>query len=160
MPMWNLSDYSELETSVVQPYAQRPKIKYRALPLHLPTRFKVVLSVAALAANFSIGIVQANASTIRLPISSMSVAQSIPTERPPLAHLFEDRFDAEWSEQLENNLLTQVESRRLSRTSTNLLEQTIDVVFSNQLESLSDEISGKLNRDQIANLVRSRKLQR
>lgn len=156
MRLWNLSEYSDLETSVVQSYGATAGTKRRAGPDYRPSRFKIALSVAALATSFSIGIVQANASTVNLPLSAVSVAQSTPELGTPLAGYFQGRFGADWTEEMENELLMRVEINRLQGSSISLTDQTIDVVFSNQLEDLSDP--NRMSRDQIAALLKSRKL--
>jgi hypothetical protein len=163
MRLWNLSKYPELETCVLQSYGSISEGKRRVQHVQVrnaPSRFKVALSIAALTASFSIGVVQTNASTVNLPLSAVSVAQSVPESRPPLAGFFQRRLNDDWSEGLENSLLMKVESRRLQGAPTSLVDQTVDVVFSNQLEDLSDIKSKKLSREQITALVKSRKLKR
>jgi hypothetical protein len=161
MRLWNLNESPVPGTLVLQPYdVVTSRIQRRMQPRHLPSRFKIALSIAALTTSFSMGAIQANASSVRLPLSAVSVAQSIPEPSPPLAEFFQGSFNAEWTEELENQLLMRVESNRLQGSSSPLIEQTINVVFSNQLENLSDATSKRMTRDQIAALVMPRKLDR
>lgn len=161
MRLWNLSEFPELGSSVLLPYGDvAPRAKSRAHhPKHKLSRFKVALTVTALTASFSVGVIQANSSTVSLPPSIVSLAQSVAEPSPPLDGFFGGRFNAEWKEDLETELLMRVESGRLQGTSSPLMDQTIDVVFSNQFEDLS-EVPNRLSREQIAALAKSRKLQR
>lgn len=162
MSLWNLSNISELETSVLMPYREanaRPiKREIRRQPM--AHRFTIALSVAALTASFSIGVTQASASTINLPLSVCAVAQTFAEPTPPLARFFENRFNKEWTEGVEDELLMRLEQNRLQGSAHSLVDQTIDVVFSNQLEDLSDAKSKKLSRAEVAGLVSRRKQQR
>jgi hypothetical protein len=160
MRLWNLSEFSALETPVIESYSPAMAHSKRRAPRRGASRFKIAVSVAALTATFSIGVVNANAFNVSLPLSAVGVAQSVAEPRPPLAGFFEGRFASEWTEQLENELLTRVETNRLQGSSAPLIEQTIDVVFSNQHEDLSDTTADRLTRDQIAALVKTHKPRR
>jgi hypothetical protein len=157
---WNFSGFLDLEPPVVQPYGEKSQTRPRENILSSPSRFTVAISVAALAASFTLSAIQSNTPTVRLPVSAVSYAQSIPQARPPLSEFFAGRYDAEWTESVEDDLLTKIESNRLQGRVATLEEQTIDAVLSNQLEDLSDASSQRLSRDQIAALVKTRKLQR
>jgi hypothetical protein len=161
MRLWNLSEFPVPETSVLETYdPASPQIKRGARPRRPPTRFKIAVGVATLAASFTFGVAQANASSVSLPLSAITVAQSIPEPSPPLARFFRGGFTSDWTEALENELLLKIETGRLEGSAAPIVEQTIDTVFSNQLEDLSNTSSKRMSRDEIAALVKSGNLRR
>jgi hypothetical protein len=158
--LWNLSKFSELEPVVVETFRSLPARRTDRSHKHQnrPARFKVAVGIAALTATFSMGVAQSNASMIRLPLASVAVARSIADPRPPLEGLFRNRFGDTWTEEVENELLMRLETNRLQGSSRSQVEQTIDVVFSNLSEDLTDTNRG--SKDQVSELVKPRKLRR
>jgi hypothetical protein len=158
MKLWNLSEFRDLEEPVWLAYGKSggagPERGIQAS--RNLSRLKIGLTIAALAANFSVGIAQASGASVSLPLSAVAVAQSIAEPRAPLEHHFQGRFNNEWTENLENDLLMRVETNRLEGSSKSSVEQTIDAVLSNQLEDLQDN-ENRMSREEIAALVRSRK---
>ncbi len=160
MKLWNLSEFAELEENILVPYVNPERqVRSPVRQNYKQTRLKIMVGVVVVASYFTIGAAQANSQNISLPLSAMAVAQSIPEEKPPLEGLFRNRFDEDWTENLENSLLDAAEQRRQPQSREMLVEQTIDTIFSNQQEGLSLEVP-KLDRAHIANLVHRRKIVR
>lgn len=158
MTIQNLVEFSEFEESVLLAYSN-PEVQARPSlrPTQKPSRMKIMMGVAALAASFAISTPRTNLHTASLSLPAMAIAQSVAEEAPPLEELFANRFDSGWTESMEADLLARVDGRRLSQSRRSSIEQIIDTVFSNQQESLSLEVK-RLDRGQVANIVRDRKL--
>lgn len=158
MRLWNLSESIVPEVSVLQSYGPPSKRRKRSERGRKPqpSRFTVALCSAALATTFAVGIVQASATTLRVPLSMVGVAQSTPEAKPPLSGEFKHEYSAEWTEELENQLLSRIEGHRLHGTSKPVLEQMIEAVFSNQTETPGQEAKA-LTRDQIEALAKAGK---
>lgn len=159
MRLWNLSELSNLEDSVLQPYPEHGAKRLGArLQPRKPSQFRIAVNVAALSLSFSIPYIHTTATTLTLPHSAVAIAQSIAEPQAPLdREFFQGRFNDQWRLDLENELLLRLETGRLEGNAKPLAEQTVDTVFSNQHEDLS-ETTNRMSREQIAKLVRSRKM--
>jgi len=157
MRLWNLTQFSEVEDQVVLPF------KYSAKPRALrPQRNKkllfsvtVAVCAAAFAAALTIYSIRGNSNDVTIPSAEVAYAQSAPEVKPPLDSLFENRFDDQWSEAVERELLGIV-SQKLSAGPEELAKSALDSIFSNQQEDLSADVN-RLDRDTIARISRSRK---
>jgi hypothetical protein len=155
--LWNLLEFDELEEHVLLPYAELSSARRRQARIPgKPSRYKVALGIAALAANFSISLIQASTSTVRIAPSSVPVIQSIAEERAPLDELFSQHFGTDWTREREEAHLLRLEARRAGGSPERLAEWTIDTVFANQLEDLRSQ-TGRLTREQVSKLVRGKK---
>lgn len=151
---WNLTDFSELEESVLTAYATPLKRRGKK---GLPTAFfAVITTVAAITAAAIPLSAHANATTFEVPQSVMAVAHSGAEQSPPLESLFAGRFNADWSEFKERTLLTSLE-RAEAFTKAELEEQTVDSIYFNQQEDVSSK-AGRISREEIRRIVRQRKL--
>jgi len=156
MRLWNLTEFSEVEDQVVLPFtypakrrAQRPQRNRR------PFRMTVAVCAAAFVAAMTFSSIWGNSNEVTIPSAEMAYAQSAPEEKPPLDSLFENRFDEQWSEAVEQELLGIV-NQRLSAGPEELAESALDSIFSNQQEDLTTNVN-RLDRDTIARITRSRK---
>ena len=108
-------------------------------------------------ASFVVSALRANSNEVAIPRAGTAIAQSLPEERPPLDSLFAGAFDSQWAGDSEAGMLAKIaEDVGSGIERNNLVERTIDSIFSNQ----QDELSGgtRLTRDTVARIVRSRKL--
>lgn len=156
MRSWNLTEFSELEDQVVLSYAashrrRRPSGPKKACPI------LVTACMALWTMGFTIATIQANSPTVSIPRAGMAFAQSLPEEKPPLDHIFANRFDNQWTVAMEEDLLSRIALHGESAvTRFELTERAIDSIFSNQQEKLSGV--NRLSRDEVARIVRARKL--
>jgi hypothetical protein len=151
--IWNLTEISELEDPVLATYTT-PLRKRRKSGL-TKTAFAVFTTIAAIATTVPV-ISQVSASVYQVPCSVSAVAHSGIEQEPPLRAMFVDRFDANWSESMENALLAQIEDAG-PFTKAELEEQTVDSIYFGQQEDVSSH-ADRLSRDQIRGIVRQRKL--
>lgn len=151
--IWNLTEFSELEDSVLATYTT--PLKKRRMSGLAKTAFAVFTTIAAAATSIPV-VSQASASEYGVPCSVMAVAHSNIEQEPPLKALFAGRFDAEWSESMENALLSQLEGVG-PFTKSELEEQAVDSIYFNQQEDVSSHLD-KVSREQIKRIVRQRKL--
>lgn len=151
---WNLTEFSELEESVLTSYAIPLK---RHVKKWIPATFFVIITTVA-----TIGVAarsvcaRANATTFDVPHSLMAVAHSGIGQEAPLKSLFAGRFNAEWSESTENKLLASLD-RDEAFTKAELEEQTVDSIYFNQQEDMSPQ-ADRISREEIKRIVRQRKL--
>lgn len=156
MRVWNLTEFSELEDKVVLPFAySATRRTHRSQRKKQPLRMKVAVCAAAFVVTMSIFSVWGNLNKFTIPSVEMAYAQSAPEVKPPLDSLFENRFDDQWSEAIESELLGIV-SKKLAAGPEELAECGLDSIYSNQQEDLSTD-ANRLDRDTIARITSSRK---
>ncbi len=157
MKSWNFSDFSAIEEPVVAAYSGGENVGRPALPASRKhSAFRVALGVVALTVNISLVVLQTNSAKLDLPLSPLAVAHTVVEEQPPLESFFRNRFTSEWTQEQESKLLMALDQRRSEGASSSLVEQTIDTVFSNQHEDLSEQ-RNRIGRQEVANLLRGRR---
>jgi len=116
---------------------------------------KVAVCAAAFAAAMTFHSIRGNSNEVTIPTAEMAYAQSAPEEKPPFDSVFEDRFDDQWNEAIEQELLGVV-NQRLSEGPEEFAKSALDSIYSNQQEDLSANVN-RLDRDTIAKITRNRK---
>ncbi len=160
MKIWNLTEFAEIEETVLSTYSTPEKQARPSLRrTYRPVRIRLLTGFAALMASITVGSAHANSPKVIIPLSAMAVAQSIPQDKPPLEAVFASRFDREWTAAVENQLLAKLDDRRSRLSRSALLEQTVDSVWANQQEEVSPEVN-RLDKGQVAVIARKRKLVR
>jgi hypothetical protein len=152
MAVWNLTEFSELENSVLTRYEHEPG---KQSDRRKTFRIGRVLAMVAAATVFTVTNVEASSGTFSSPISVMVFAQSGIEQKPPLEHLF--AFGGQLSEELELPLLAKLELGRRVLSKDELYEQAIESIFYNQQEDVSGE-ADRLSRKEIEKIVKQRKL--
>ena len=152
--VWNLTELSELEEPILTTYMALPR-------KHRPQRGKAVLFgvMVTVAATVSTMVLtpQSNAQMFTIPCSVMAVAHSGIEQRPPLESVFADRFEDDWSEVKENNLLLSLGGMSGTFAKNELEEQAVESIFFNQQEDMSSEVE-RLSKEEIRKILRQRKL--
>jgi parvulin-like peptidyl-prolyl isomerase len=157
MTIWNLTEFSEVQDEVVLSYVHPEHRGRRPRGPRAPRFVTVVACAAVMIASFVVSALRANSNVVAIPRAGTAVAQSLPEERPPLDSLFAGGFSSQWTREAENAMLAKIAQQVSPGLEHNdLVERTIDSIFSNQ----QDELSGgaRLNRDTVARIVRNRKL--
>ena len=155
MTIWNLSELSDLETTVLTAYENIPgKVQGGKTTT---ARIKGVIVMMAAATAFTVTNIEATPGRFSSPISAMAFAQSGSEMRPPLESIFEDRFGPDWSKEEEDRLLLKLEENREELSRTELLLQAVDSIFLNQQEDISDQ-ADRLSRSQVEEIVKQKKL--
>jgi hypothetical protein len=157
MRIWNLTEFSEVQEEVVLSYVHSERHRHRHSGKRRPSLVRVVACAAVLIAGFVVSALRANSNEVVIPRAGTAIAQSLPEERPPLDSLFAGGFDSQWTRESEARMLAKIAEDVGSGIERNdLVERTIDSIFSNQ----QDELLGgaRLSRYTVARIVRSRKL--
>jgi hypothetical protein len=155
MRLWNLTEFSEIEDRVVLSFKHTSKHRAHRLQRNKqPFRMMVAVCAAAFVAAMTFSSICGNSNEVLIPSTEMAYVQSAPEEGPPFDSLFENRFDEQWSEAVEQELLGIVNQRR-TVDPAELTERAIDSIFSNQQEDLSTNVN-RLDRETIARITRSR----
>src|ERR1700733_2162634 len=150
---WNLTEFSELEETVLTAYATPLKRHgKKGLPKAV---FAVITTVAAITAAAMPVCAQASGTNFEVPHSVMAVAHSGIEQGPPLRSLFAGRFDAVWSESKENELLASLE-RAETFTKAELEHQTVDSIYFNHHEDVAAE-PNRISREESRRTVRPQK---
>ena len=152
---WNLTEFSELEESVLTSYAI-PLKRHVKKGIPATVFFAIIITVATIGAAARSVCARANATTFDVPHSLMAVAHSGIGQEAPLKSLFAGRFNAEWSESTENKLLASLD-RDEAFTKAELEEQTVDSIYFNQQEDMSPQ-ADRISREEIKRIVKQRKL--
>jgi len=155
MTIWNLTEFSEIDNSVLTPY-ENLQSKTQSIGKRT-SKIKRMIVMMAAATTFTVTDVKATPGTFSAPIASMAFAQSGIEQKPPLDTLFKDRFDKDWSKEEEDALLLKLAGNRKDLDNAELLSQAIDSIFLNQQEDISDS-ANRLSRTEIEKIVKQRKL--
>ena len=152
--IWNLTDFSELQSPVLTPYEQEsiPKKFPRAKRV---SRISVAFAMASAAFALTITGVKANSVEFYSPIPAVAYAQSGEEQKAPLDYLFSLTSDESWTSVIEENLLANLELRRKELSGDELRKQAIGSIFQNQQE---DPFAEKLSIEEVARIVKQRKL--
>jgi len=154
---WNLIDFSEWEEPVLVEFTAQHRHGKRS-GHSIFSHAKRAISVVALATGLAVIPVRAQATAQGFSIPYMETAvYSGPEIEPPLASIFADRFNAEWSQSSEDALLAKAHETSRRFTKSELEDQAVRSIYFNQHDTPSDS-ADKLTADQIKKIVRQRKL--
>jgi hypothetical protein len=154
MRMWNLTEPSQFDDVVVENLAESKRMRPRVAASHFQS-VKAIAGVASIVFTVSFANFVVNQGSVRLPNWSIAVARSAPDLRPPLQGVFGNRFNSDWTNDVENSLLNEIVERRLA--SGPLPDRTGLFIYSNQQEDITLE-SPRLTLDSISKIARRQKI--
>ena len=157
MTTWNLTEFSELEDSVLTPYENITAARKKPRVISTTSVLATLVVAATVITSLSISGIERNAHEFRYPASSMESFQSSIEKTPPLQEMFSGRFDEAWTPELEDRLLVNIESNRRELSKAELLEQAVDSIFYNQQEDVSGQ-GERLSREDVKRIVEERKI--
>jgi hypothetical protein len=162
MKLRNLSEFSELEDSVVTSGSiPMPTLGRRGKTVRKVAKVLLVgLGAAAISLAWSIPTCQASNEVFWVPIDSSVINSNVEPERAPLERLFQKRFDSGWTAEEEAAALGKIrefgEEPSSDLHAAERQEQTIDTLYYNQHEDLSSPGPG-LSREEIARAIQRKK---
>jgi hypothetical protein len=155
MRMWNLTEPSLFDDVVVENLAESKRVRPRVARGSQFQAVKAIAGVASIAFTISFSNLFVNQGCVRLPNWNTAIARSAPDLRPPLQGVFGNRFNSDWTKDVENSLLNEIVERRLA--SGPLPDRTGLFIYSNQQEDITLE-SPRLTLDSISKIARRQKI--
>jgi hypothetical protein len=111
MRVWNLNEPDALNDVVVEELPPSKRTPTRTAGFQ---SFKAVVGVASVMFTISISTLVVNHGSVRLPSWEAAVIKSVPDLKAPLEEVFSNRFDPEWTLQLENSILSEIVEKRIA----------------------------------------------
>jgi len=151
--LWNLSNITDLQPKVTETAGAQSRKAARGGKR--TAQFRVGMVAALVATTISLGTVAGTSNQLNIPAHQSAVNRAYGAEsEPPLSHLFGGEFDNVWTDELEEGLLAEIAAKYPAASASNS-QDFVDALYSNQQESLSEDIP-RLSRDQIRSVTKRR----
>jgi len=148
MRVWNLSEPEALNDVVVEELRPSKRMQTRTAGFQ---SFKAVVGVASVMFTISFSTLVVNQGSVRLPSWEAAVIKSVPDLKAPLEGVFSNRFDSEWTPQIENSILAEIVEKRLAGGPTP--DKIAAFISSNLQEDVTLE-GPRLSSHAVAKIVR------
>ena len=159
MTIWNLRDFSELETPVMGRF-ERPQSRSAARKgriTSLQARFKVTAGIAIAGVSLLLAMPTVSSAGLIAPVAGpIATAQSIRPTAPPLFSLYGDMFGKDWTAEAEETALAALAKTHSSAQARYGEEEFLDVALPNQQESFSTDAPA-LTREQAREIIRKKR---
>jgi hypothetical protein len=154
MRVWNLNEPDALNDVVVEELAKSKRARshvYRGAEFQ---SLKAIVGVASVMFTVSFSTLVVNHGSVRLPNWGAAIARSAPDLRAPLEGVFGNRFNREWTPEIENSLLGQIVEKSLTASRKS---DSIEAFISSNLQEDITLDGPRLTSATVARIVRNQK---
>jgi hypothetical protein len=150
MRVWNLNEPDALNDVVVEELAPSKRTHPRVHVAGFQS-FKTIVGVASVMFTISFSNLVVNQGSVRLPSWQAAVIRSAPDLKAPLEGVFGNRFNSEWTPEVENSVLAEIVQKRLTAQPTP--GKVVAFISSNLQEDISLD-RPRLSSGTVANIVK------
>jgi len=151
MRVWNLNDPDVLNDVVVEELAPSKRLRPRGRVAGGFQSVKRVVGVGSVMFTISFSTLIVNHGSVRLPNWEAAVIKSASDVKAPLDAVFSNRFNSEWTPEVENSLLAEIVQKRFAGSAAG--DRVTAFVASNLQEDITLD-GPRLSPEAVAKIVR------